>query len=132
LRELKPQFAAAGITVRFVVIGTPEEAKAFCAKFGDASLCLADPKKETYKAMGLEQYNLLRLFTDKDLGKRRLENKAAGFSQNWGATKLANAAQLPGAAVFDASGEIRWVYRGKHPGDLPPMVEMLESARSAL
>jgi len=129
LRELEAQFAAAGIAVRFVVIGTPAEAEAFASQFGDASRCLADPKKETYKAMGLEDYNLLRLFSDRDLGKRRLQNKAAGFSQNWGATKLANAAQLPGAAVFDSSGAIRWVHRGKHPGDLPPMAEMFEHAR---
>lgn len=132
MRELEPQFAAAGIAVRFVVIGTPEEAESFGSQFGQGARCLADPKKETYKAMGLEDYNLLRLFSDKELGKRRQENKAAGFSQNWGATKLANAAQLPGAAVFDASGTIRWVHRGKHPGDLPPMSEMFEHARSAL
>jgi hypothetical protein len=132
LRELEPQFAAAGIAVRFVVIETPAKAVAFASQFGDASHCLADPKKETYKAMGLEDYNLLRLFSDRDLGKRRLQNKASGFSQNWRATKLANAAQLPGAAVFDASGTIRWIHRGKHPGDLPPMSEMFEHARSAL
>jgi hypothetical protein len=132
LRELDPQFAAAGIAVRFVVIGTPAEAESFASQFGDASRCLADPKKETYKAMGLEDYNLLRLFSDRKLGKRRLQNKAAGFKQNWGATKLANAAQLPGAAVFDANGTMRWVHRGEHPGDLPPMSEMLEHARSAL
>lgn len=132
MRELEPQFAEAGIAVRFVVIGTPAEAEAFASQFGDASRCLADPEKETYKAMGLEDYNLLRLFSDKDLRKRRQENKASGFKQNWGATKLANAAQLPGAAVFDASGTIRWVHRGKHPGDLPPMSEMFEHARSAL
>jgi hypothetical protein len=132
LRELEPQFAAAGIAVRFVVIGTPEEAEAFASQFGEGSRCLADPKKETYKAMGLEDFNLLRLFSDPDLRKRRQENKASGFRQNWRATKFANAAQLPGAAVFDANGTIRWVYRGKHPGDLPPMTEMFEHARSAL
>lgn len=80
--------------------------------------------------MGLEQYNLLKLFTDPELKKRRAENKAAGFSQNWAATKLADGAQLPGAAIIDADGTIRWLHRGVHPGDLPPMREMLERAAS--
>jgi hypothetical protein len=132
LRGLEKQFDDAGIAVRFVVIGTPEEATRFASRFGDASRCLCDPDKRTYKAMGLENFNLLRLFSDPALRKRHAENKAAGFKQNWRATKLSNGAQLPGAAVFDSGGIIRWIYRGKHPGDLPPMTAMLQSALTTL
>ncbi len=128
MREIENRFGNAGIDVRFVVIGTPEEAQRFCAQFGEANRCLADPEKRTYKAMGLENFNLLRLFSDRDLAKRRKENHEAGFRQNWGATKLKNAAQLPGAALVDENGVVRWIYRGKHPGDLPPMQEMLDKA----
>ena len=119
----------AGIEIRFVVIGTVEEAASFCAQFGDPKRCLADPDKVTYKAMGLDDFNLLKLFSDPDLRSRRRENKAAGFHQNWRATKLKNAAQLPGAAAIDANGVIRWLHRGMHPGDLPSMREMLLQAR---
>ena len=118
--------------MRFVVIGTAEEAKSFASQFGDASRTVPDPRKESYLAMGLEDYNLLRLFTDKALLARRKENKAAGFRQNWGATKLGNSAQLPGAAAIDAKGIIRWLHRGTHPGDLPPMREMFEEAKRVL
>ena len=127
MREIESDFAGAGIAVRFVVIGTPELARNFCSRFGDAQHCIADPEKRTYKAMGLEQYNLWRLFTDRALRARRQENKAAGFRQNWRATRMENAAQLPGAAFFDRDGVARWIYRGKHPGDLPSMREMLET-----
>lgn len=130
MRELENEFDEAGVAVRFVVIGTPELAKEFCGRFGDASRCLADPEKTTYKAMGLEDYRLWRLLFDRDVKARRKENKAAGFSQNWRATRLENAEQLPGAAFFDREGVARWVYRGKHPGDLPPMREMLRVARA--
>ena len=115
--------------VRFVTIGSQRKADAFCGPSGMGAYCIGDRDKRTYAAMGLEQYNLLRLFTDRALRKRRGENKAAGFSQNWRATKLADAAQLPGAAIVDASGAIRWLYRGQHPGDLPPVREMLTRAR---
>jgi hypothetical protein len=97
-----------------------------------AAYCIGDPDKRTYAAMGLEGFNLLKLFSDPALKKRRAENKAAGFSQNWGATKLRDAAHLPGAAIVDASGIIRWAHHGAHPGDLPPVREMLARARDLI
>lgn len=132
MRETAPLFKDAGINVRFVVIGTPELAQKFCARFGDPNRCIGDPDKASYKAMGLEDFNLLHLFTNSGLQIRRKANAAAGFRQNWRATRLKNAAQLPGAGVIDRDGFIRWLYRGTHPGDLPTMREMFEHARSNL
>lgn len=130
MREVETSFERAGIAVRFVAIGTPEVVQQFCGRFGDSERCIADPHKRTYEAMGLENYNLLRLFTDSELRARRAENKAAGFRQNWKATRIADSAQLPGAAFFDRDGVVRWLYRGKHPGDLPSMAKMLEVVTS--
>jgi hypothetical protein len=124
--------ARSAVSVRFVTIGSQAKAEEFCGQHGMAAYCTGDPDKRTYAAMGLEQFNLLKLFTDPALKKRRAENKAAGFSQNWRATKLKDGAQLPGAAIVDASGTIRWLHRGAHPGDLPPMREMLDRARELI
>ncbi len=129
MRELDKDFESLGVAVRFVVIGDREKADEFAGPYGMADRCIPDPEKTTYAAMGLERYNLLKLFTDPALKKRRTENNAAGFKQNWGATKLKDSAQLPGAALIDGSGIVRWIYRGVHPGDLPAMAEMLESVR---
>lgn len=114
--------------MRFITIGSQAKAQAFCSEHGAADLCIGDSDKNTYRSMGLTNFNLLNLFTDFALRARRAENKAAGFGQNWGATKLQDSAQLPGAAIVDASGTLRWIYRGRHPGDLPPMRTMLETA----
>jgi hypothetical protein len=130
LRELDSEFASLGLNVRFVVIGDREKADQFCGMYDLSDRCFADSEKSSYAAMGLESYNLLKLFTDPALKKRRMENNAAGFKQNWGATKLKDSSQLPGAALIDDSGIVRWIYRGKHPGDLPPMSEMLAVARN--
>lgn len=131
MREFEPLFDEAGINVRFVAIGTPELVQKFCARFGDEQRCIADPDKASYRAMGLEDFNLLHLFTHRALKVRRKENAAAGFRQNWRATRLENAAQLPGAAVIDRDGNIRWLHRGTHPGDLPAIREMYERARDS-
>jgi len=130
LRELDSEFASLGVAVRFVVIGDSEKAGHFCGLYGAPERCIADPDKSSYAAMGLESYNLLKLFTDPELKKRRKENNAAGFKQNWGETKLKDSAQLPGAGLIDRDGIVRWMYRGKHPGDLPAMSALLEVARS--
>jgi hypothetical protein len=132
LRESGYDPAQSAFSVRFVTIGSQAKAEEFCGQHGMAAYCIGDPDKRTYAAMGLEGFNLLKLFSDPALKTRRAENKAAGFSQNWGATKLRDAAQLPGAAIVDASGIIRWVHRGAHPGDLPPVREMLERARGLI
>ncbi len=132
MREYRQEHPDANLAVRFVTIGSQSKAEEFCNLQGAGDLCVGDEDKRTYRAMGLEQYNLLKLFTDPELKKRRAENKAAGFSQNWAATKIQDGAQLPGAAIVDGAGVIRWVHRGTHPGDLPPMREMLERAQALL
>lgn len=132
LREVEEEFERAGISVHFVVIGTAEEAKSFASRFGNPSRVIPDPRKESYFAMGFEDYNFFRFFIDNEHSKRRKHNRAAGFRQNWRATKLGHAAQLPGAAVIDGKGLIRWLHRGQHPGDLPHMAEMHSHAKRTL
>ncbi|MFN2461878.1 MAG: peroxiredoxin-like family protein [Candidatus Velthaea sp.] len=132
MREFDRTHGGSRIDVRFITIGSQATADAFCGRHGAGVPCIGDRDKRTYRAMGFENYNLLRLFTDPALRARRSENKAAGFSQDWRATRLGDGAQLPGAAVIDAAGIVRWVHRGTHPGDLPPMREMLERAAALL
>jgi AhpC/TSA antioxidant enzyme len=132
LRELEKTDPHPDLAVTFVTIGPQEKAEAFCKQHGATAPCIGDDGKRTYQAMGLGDFNLLKLFTDRDLGRRRAENSAAGFSQNWRATRLRDIAQLPGAVAIDNGGIVRWIHRGRHPGDLPPMTEMVEKSRAAM
>jgi hypothetical protein len=132
LREFETTDPHTDLEVTFVTIGPQEKADAFCRRHGATAKCIGDEDKRTYRAMGFGDFNLLKLFTDPDLKRRRAENKAAGFSQNWRATRLQDGAQLPGAAAIDGAGVVRWVHQGRHPGDLPPMAEMIARSRSAL
>jgi hypothetical protein len=132
LRELDRTGDRADLRVVFVTIGAQEKADAFCRQHGATARCIGDEDKSSYRAMGFADFTLLGFFTHHDLKKRRSENRAAGFSQNWRATKLRDGRQLPGAAAVDATGILRWIHRGRHPGDLPPMAEMIGRAREAL
>jgi hypothetical protein len=95
LRELDSEFERAGIAVRFIVIGDAEKVATFCGAHGMADRCIADEDKATFKAAGLGEFGWLGFLTDTALKARRKENNAAGFRQNWGATRLADATQLP-------------------------------------
>lgn len=131
MRELDQTVSDCGVTVRCITIGSQQKADEFCGRHSVFDRCIGDEDMRTYKAMGLGDYDLSRLQTDAALLERRAQNEAAGFRQDWDATKIEDAAQLPGAAFFDSDGIVRWLYRGTHPGDLPPMSDMLRAAREA-
>ena len=128
MRELEPNFAEHGINVRAITIGSQQKADDFCARHDPDAICIGDATMHTYKAMGLDDFDLSTLTTDPAVVKRRAENEAAGFATDWEATRMEDAAQNPGAAYIDAAGMLRWISRGKHPGDLPPVSDMLAHA----
>ena len=132
MRELDDEIGKSGIAVRFVTIGSQRKAEDYCARHNPAALCIGDADKHTYKAMGLGDFDLTKLTTTPELLERRNQNQAAGFRQDWAATRIWDAAQNPGAAVLDANGIVRWIHRGRHPGDLPPMRELFAHAQTAL
>jgi hypothetical protein len=132
LREFDREHAGARISVRFVAIGSQERVERFCAEWDAAPLCVGDPRQISYRAMGLANLNVFKLFTDPEFKRRGEENQAAGFRQKWRETRPQDGARLPGAAVIDAHGIVRWIRRGKHPGDLLPMEEMLRVASGVL
>jgi hypothetical protein len=132
LREFDREHDGARIAVRFVAIGTQERVERFCGEWDAAPLCVGDPRQASYRAMGLGNLNLVKLFSDAEFKRRGEENHAAGFRQKWRETRPQDGARLPGAAVVDANGIVRWIRRGKHPGDLLPMEEMLRIASGVL
>jgi hypothetical protein len=132
LREFDQDFAALNVAVRFIGIGDRAKVDEFCGRFNPDAQCIADETKATYVAMGLGDYDLSRLQTDAALQVRRKEANASGFRLNMEATIMDDATQLPGAAVIDRDGTVRWIYRGVHPGDLPHMRVMLDATRAAL
>ena len=132
MRELDETLKGIGFSVRCITIGSQEKADEFCGRHGVFGLCIGDEDMHTYRSIGLGDLDLSQLQSDPALVQRRAENEAAGFRQDWDATRIEDAAQLPGAVVIDADGVIRWMYRGAHPGDLPPMRELVARAREAL
>jgi hypothetical protein len=129
LREKQSEFEKRGVALACVVQGTAEEAARFCGRYGVEALCIPDPEKESYRALGLGRASLRELiFPSDDLKRRRAEAKQAGCSNKLeGARqKHSDIFQLSGAALVAAGGTILWLHRGKHTGDLPSADGLLE------
>ena len=132
MREKQSEFEKRGVALACVVQGTAEEAARFCGRHGVESLCIPDPNKESYRALGLGRASLKELlFPSDDLKRRRAEAKQAGCSNKLeGARqKHSDVFQLPGAALVAEGGTILWLHRSKHTGDLPSADGLLEIVR---
>ena len=105
----------------------------FCGRHGVTAVCIADPKRESYRAMGLERTSWLKIAFPGAAGrKRRAAAKAAGFPISLKGTfqKHSDVLQLPGAAVVAKGGRIVWLHRGESPADIPSPAELLTIAES--
>ena len=134
LRDAQPRFHELGVNIRCVVQGDKTEAKEFCGAVGAESLCIADPLRRSYQMMGFERTSFLSiLFASPELKARRKEARSKGAKQDWRNTFRANgdSLQLPGAALIDQQGIVRWIYRGTHTGDLPPVSTLISVAERA-
>lgn len=129
MRERQSEFEKRGVVLVCVVQGTAADAARFCGRHGVESLCIPDPQKESYRALGLERTSLWKIvFASPEAKRRHAEAKRAGCSNNLeGARqKHSDVFQLPGAALVAEGGTILWLHRGEHTGDLPLADELLE------
>ena len=110
--------------VYIVVAADEATTQSLCTPYGVADACIADPDRRTHRAARLRPASLLSFFS-RELLKRARENHRAGFRQNWAKSRLDDLGRVPGAMRIDARGNVAWLYRGTHAGDLPPLEELL-------
>ncbi len=107
----------------------------FCGRHGVEAVCIPDPDRESYHAMGLERTNWWSiLFPSPEGRRRRAAAKAAGCPISLEGTlqKHSDVLQLPGAALVARGGKIVWLHRGSSPSDLPAPAELLSGASAQL
>jgi peroxiredoxin len=116
--------AVLGRGARLVAIGqgTGGEVERFCRRFGATFTCLGDPERRSYRAFGLPRAGLRETLLDPlragPFWGIHLSVRGAFLrASDWG--------QLPGLAVVDQSGVIRYLHRSRHAGDLPPASAVL-------
>ncbi len=135
MRERLPEFERQGVRLACAVQGTAEEAARFCGRHGVEQICIPDPEKESYRAMGFPRTTWGKLlFASPELKQRRKESGEAGCSNSLTGALQAHSdvLQLPGAALMACGGKILWLHRGQHPGDVPLAEGLLQAVRQKL
>jgi len=82
LRRLEREFLEAGVKVACVVQARPDQLPRECVGARHIT-CVPDPERESYRAMGLGKMPLWKIFTARDLWRRRKRAVARGFKQDW-------------------------------------------------
>jgi len=127
LRATEPRLRERGVRLALVVQARPDELRALC---GATLECVADPRRESHAAFGLEHTSPWAMLVSLDFHRRRKAAVRAGFRSNWRRlfARESDSLLAPGAALVARGGRILWTYRGDHPGDLPPADSLLAVA----
>lgn len=127
LRATEPRLRERGVRLACVVQARPDELRALC---GATLECVADPRKESHAAFGLEHSSPWKMLFSLEFHRRRRAAARAGFRTDWKRTFARESDTLlaPGAALVARGGRILWTYRGEHPADLPPADSLLAVA----
>jgi hypothetical protein len=120
------EFRSRGARVVAIGQGTGDEAAQVCRDAGVAFECLGDPDKRVYRALGLGRASwwdvTARPFLeDPALAFRRIRHASLKGSL----MRHSDVLQLPGVAIVDRAGTLRYLHRAARTDDLPATRDLL-------
>jgi alkyl-hydroperoxide reductase/thiol specific antioxidant family protein len=105
--------------------GTAVEAQRVCQQLGAGYPCLGDPGKDSYRAFGLPRGGWREILIEPIRAGNEAVRKGHRVSLRGSLMRHSDWFQLPGLAVVDRAGIVRYLHRSRHAGDLPPMADVL-------
>ena len=111
--------AARGAQVVAIGQGTAEEAGRICAQMGVEYPCLGDPGKASYRAYGLRRAGWREIVVDPMREGSEAMKKGYKVSIRGSLMQHSDWFQLPGVAIVDREGIVRWLHQARHSGDIP-------------
>jgi hypothetical protein len=117
-REL-PAVEARGAQVVAIGQGTPDETARVCGQMGVTFPCLGDPEKTAYRAYGLGRGGWREILLDPMRAGNEAVRKGYRVSIRGSLMPHSDWFQLPGVAIVDRAGVVRWLHRARHSGDVP-------------
>ena len=125
LRDDRERLEATGATVVLVGQGGAGRAAEFCSHKHVPFECLADPRKNGYRAFGLRRGSWREFTGPQMLGRYVRANLNKQTRQ--GAIIGRDVRQMPGTFVVDTAGVVRYAHRNRDSADNPPNEEVLEA-----
>lgn len=123
-RELEA-VTARGAQVVAIGQGTADEATRVCAQMGVTYPCLGDPEKASYRAYDLRRAGWREIVLDPIREGSRAMKEGYRVSVRGSLMRHSDWFQLPGVAIVDRDGVVRWLHRARHSGDIPATADVL-------
>ena len=117
-RELSA-VTARGAQVVAIGQGTADEAGRICTEMGVDFPCFGDPEKASYRAYGLRRAGWREIILDPMREGSEAMKKGYKVSIRGSLMRHADWFQLPGVAIVDRGGVVRWLHQARHSGDIP-------------
>jgi peroxiredoxin len=121
LRDAYQQFNERGVSIVTVGLGTPEDAEGFASWLKLPYPVLGHPDPEIHAEWGLGKASAVSMVNPglvtsgfRALKTGSIQGKPTGDPK-----------QLPGMFLVDRTGIVRWARPGQHPGDNPPVEDVL-------
>jgi hypothetical protein len=127
LHRARERFEAAGAGVVLIGMGSPRQAAWFERKYAPGMTILADEARRSYKAAGLKVGSAGDLVGPKSVVAGIKHAARSGVVQG---KPVGNVAQLGGALVVAAGGEVRFEHRATHAGDSAEPDDLLRALGS--
>ncbi len=116
-----------GAQVVAVAQGTAAEAERFCGKLGVTYPCVGDPGKDSYRAFGLPRGGIREMLIEPMRAGNEAVRKGYKISLRGSLMRHSDWFQLPGLALVDRAGIIRYLHRSRYAGDLPPIAQVIDA-----
>jgi hypothetical protein len=111
---------AAGARLVAIGQGSADEAGRVCEQMGVEFPCLGDPGKASYRAYGLRRAGWCEIVLDPIHEGSEAMRKGYRPSLRGSFMRYSDWFQLPGVAIVDRAGVVRYLHRARHAGDVPP------------
>lgn len=110
---------AQGAQIVAIGQGTATEASAVCARMGIGYPCLGDPERTSYRAFGLRRGGWREILLDPMRDGNRAMKEGHRVSIRGSLMRHSDWFQLPGVAIVDRAGIVRYLHQARHSGDVP-------------
>ena len=130
MQRYRGEFDALGAQIVAIGQGTPAEAAEQCRRLGASFPCLGDPEKDSYRAFGLPRGSWKEILIDPIRAGNQAVRSGQRVSIRGSLLRQSDWFQLPGTAVVDRRGTLRYLYRSRHSGDLPPVDALLAAVKA--
>jgi peroxiredoxin len=121
LRRDKRKYAAAGVQIVLVGLGTPDKARQFRKDLDLPFTVLCDPAKTSYQAFGLTR----RMQLSREARLQGVVQVIGDLARYGGAITDQDMVQLGGVFIVDRTGRIRFAYTALRAADRPTLADVL-------